>query len=186
MYGRYHSSAVSPEDPAPAPAEAPVDPLYSRAASPFIRTEAPTPAAFASPPSADRAPLSAWSAHKTQIQFAFGILAFLMILVGAVTVVEARADGSWKYAVALAPALPAGIVIWLFVRTLARLDEVRKRVQIQALGFAMASTALLTFAYGLFEGAGWPALNGTLIMPMMALLWGVGMIVISVRYRFRR
>ncbi len=181
---------MSPQEPAPPPpAEAPIDPLFTHAASPFLQTETPTPVAFASPPSAGPAgitPISAWSAHKAQIQFAFAILAFLMILVGSVTAVEANAEGSWKYGVAAAPLLPAGIVIWLFVRSLSRLDEVQKRVQIQALGFAVAATGLLTFAYGFFEGAGWPTLNGTFILPLMALLWGVGMIVISLRYRFRR
>jgi hypothetical protein len=29
-------------------------------------------------------------------------------------------------------------------------------------------------------------MNGTLILPLMALLWGVGMIAIALRYRLRR
>lgn len=178
---------MSAQDPAQPPAEAPIDPLFTHAASPFLRTEAPTPAAFASPPpEAALTPSSPWSTYKTQIQFAFAILAFLMILAGAVTVVQANSDVTWRWYVAAAPVVPAGIVIWLFARALSRLDEVQKRVQVQALGFSMAATALLTFAYGFFEGVGWPTLNGTFILPLMALLWGVGMIVIAVRYRFRR
>lgn len=177
---------MSAEEPtAPLPAEGPIDPLFTHAASPFLRTETPTPVAFASPPAGAQSP-STWSTHKTQIQFAFAILAFLMILVGSVTVVEANSELTWKYGVAAAPLVPAAIVIWLFVRALSRLDEVHKRVQVQALGFSVASTALLTFAYGFFEGAGWPTLNGTFILPLMALLWGLGMIVLSLRYRFRR
>jgi hypothetical protein len=169
----------------PSPPDVPVDPLFSHAASPFMRTEAPTPVAFASPPGVE-ALTPIWTAHKSQIQFAFAMLAFLMILAGSVTVVQANGAEMWRYAIAAAPVLPAGIVIWLFVRALSRLDEVHKRVQVQALGFSLAGTALLTFAYGFLEGVGWPAMNGTLVLPMMALLWGVGMIVIALRYRFRR
>ncbi|HET7339288.1 MAG TPA: hypothetical protein VFK22_07045 [Candidatus Dormibacteraeota bacterium] len=169
----------------PSPPDVPVDPLFSHAASPFLRTEAPTPVAFASPPGVD-ALTPIWTAHKAQIQFAFAILAFLMILAGSVTVIQANGGETWRYAIAAVPALPAGIVIWLFVRALSRLDEVQKRVQVQALGFSLAATALLTFGYGFLEGIGWPQMNGTFVLPMMALLWGVGMIVIALRYRFRR
>lgn len=169
------------------PTEAPVDPLFSHAASPFLHTEAPAPAAFEEPPTGPLiVPMSTWSKHKAEITFALAVLAFLMVLVGAVTVVQANGAVSWRYFVAAIPLVPAGIVIWLFMRALARLDEVHKRVQVQALGFALASTALFTFGYGFLEGIGWPQMNGTLVLPLMALLWGVGMIVIAVRYRFRR
>lgn len=167
--------------------DAPVDPLYSHAASPFMRTEVPTPLAFESPPATPAiTPMSAWTTYKTQIQFAFAILAFLMILVGSVTVLQANGAVTWRYFIAAIPALPAGIVIWLFVRALSRLDEVQKRMQVQALGFSLAATALVTFGYGFLESIGWPVMNGTLILPLMALLWGVGMIAIALRYRFRR
>jgi hypothetical protein len=184
---RYHAPTVS-DDPnaAAAPAESPIDPVSSHAASPFIRTDALTPVAFASPPEPAFSPLSTWTNYKTQIQFAFAILAFLMVLVGAVTVVQANPTVSWRYAVALIPVVPAGLVIWLFMRALSRLDEVQKRMQVQALGFSMAATALLTFGYGFLEGVGWPALNGAFILPLMALLWGMGMAVLVLRYRFRR
>src|SRR5712692_3227057 len=179
---RYHAPAVSEQNPASPPTEAPIDPLYSHAASPFIRTETPTPGAFASPPSGPAiTPMSTWVTYKAQIQFAFAIVAFLMVLVGAVTVAQANSAVSWKYYVAAIPVLPAALVVWLFVRALSRLDEVQKRVQVQALGFSLAATAILTFGYGFFEGAGWPALNGTFILPLMALLWGVGMFVLSLR-----
>jgi hypothetical protein len=175
---------VSEQSPAP---EAPVDPLFSRAASPFLRTEVPTPAAFESPPAGPAiTPIATWSAYKTQIQFAFALLAFLMVLAGSVTVIQANGEVSWRYLIAAVPAVPAGLVIWLFIRALSRLDEVQKRVQVQALGFSLAATALLTFGYGFLEGIGWPTMNGTLILPLMALLWGMGMIVIALRYRLRR
>jgi hypothetical protein len=176
--------AVGEENPVP---DAPIDPLFSHAASPFLRTEVPTSVAFESPPAAPAiTPLSAWTAYKTQIQFAFALLAFLMILAGSVTVLQANGAIAWRYLIAAAPAVPAGIVIWLFVRALSRLDEVRKRVQLQALGFSLAATGLLTFGYGFLESIGWPAMNGTLVLPLMALLWGVALIGIALRYRIRR
>lgn len=179
---------MSDPNPAQAPSEAPVDPLFSHAASPFIRTETPTPVAFASPPDAqvELTPTTTWTAYRTPVYFGSAILAYLMVLVGSVTAVQANPNADWKYEVAVLPVVPAALVIWLTVRTLGRLDEVRKRIQMQALGFSMAGTALLTFGYGFLEAVGLPDLNPTLVLPLMTVLWGIGLAVLAVRYRFRR
>jgi hypothetical protein len=177
-------------DQNPAPAERPVDPLFSHAASPFMRTEPPTASlAFPSPSLPDDEPMAAvstWSAYKTQIQYGFAILAYLMVLVGAVTVVQANSQAVWRFIVALLPVVPAGLVVALVVRSLARLDEVQKRTQMQALGFSMAATGLLTFGYGFLEGVGMPHLSPTFVLPTMAILWGTGVLALMLRYRFRR
>jgi hypothetical protein len=171
--------------PSPPP-EAPIDPLFSRAASPFIRTEVPAPVELPTAPIAVITPMSSWAAYKTQIQFGFAIVAYLMVLVGSITLAQANRGASWQYYVVLLPVLPAAIVIWLTVRALGRLDEVQKRTQMQALGFSMAATGLLTFGYGFLEGVGAPHVNVTFVLPLMALLWGLGTLGLSLRYRFRR
>jgi hypothetical protein len=131
-------------------------------------------------------PSSSWVTYKSQIEFGFAIVAYLMVLVGSVTVVQANPDARWKYGVVLLPVIPAGLVIWLTVRALGRLDEVQKRTQMQALGFSMAATGLLTFGYGFLEGVGLPHLNSTFVLPLMAILWGLGVGVLALRYRLRR
>ena len=163
--------------------DAPVDPLFSHAASPFVRTNPPPGMVFADPPTAPMdmsgfIPLSTWITYKNQIQFGLAILAYLMVLVGSVIVVGANPNVEWKYWLVLLPVVPAGIVVWLVVRALSRLDEVAKRMQMQAIGFALASTALLTFGYGFLEGAGLPHLNWTWVLPLITSLWGVGLIAI--------
>jgi hypothetical protein len=178
---------VSEEYPASPPPDVPIDPLFSHAASPFIRTEAPTPVVFDSPPAvAGLMSAATWVTYKTQIQFGFAILAYLMVLVGSVTVVQANPATPWKYYVAVLPVIPAALVIWLTVRALGRLDEVQKRTQMQALGFSMVATGLFTFGYGFLEGVGLPHLNSTFVLPLMAVMWGLGLLALSLRRRFRR
>ena len=182
---------MSDQNPAP-PAEAPVDPLFTHPASPFERTNPPSPVAYPSPPSPGFAlgtvitPMATWTAYKTQIQFGFATLAYLMILVGSVTVVSANPIADWKYAVAVLPLIPAGVVVWLVVRQLGRLDEVQKRTQMQALGFSMAATALVTFGYGFLESAGLPRMSATFVLPLMAAFWGLGLVALALRHRLRR
>ena len=146
-----------------------------------MRTETPPQVGFVPPPV-----VSTWITYKTQIQFGFAILAYLMILVGSVTVVQANHEASWKYFVVVLPVIPAALVIWLTVRALGRLDEVQKRTQMQALGFSMVATGLLTFGYGFLEGVGLPHLNSTFVLPLMAVFWGIGSLGLYLRYRFRR
>jgi len=107
----------------------------------------------------------------------------MMFLVGSVTVLRGNPDASWRYVVAVIPVLPAAVVVYLFIRRLARLDELQRRIQIEAFGFALGATALLTFAYGFLEGVGLPHLNWTYILPLIAALWAVGTAIISFRYR---
>jgi len=72
-----------------------------------MRTETPAAGAFPGPPLPAVTPMSSWVTYKTQIEFGFAILAYLMVLVGSVTVVQANPDARWKYDVAVLPVIPA-------------------------------------------------------------------------------
>lgn len=172
-----------PPDQSQSPAEAPVDPLYTHPASPFIQTQAPPPVGLEPPTAPFAIPGATWSTYRTPIEFGLAILAYLMVLVGSVTVVQANATAGWRYYIAVLPVLPAALVIWMFVRALARLDEMQKRIHLQAFGFSLGATGLVTFGYGFLEGAGLPHLSWTYVLPLMAVLWGVGAAIFAYRYR---
>jgi len=178
-------SDVEPTAPVPV-VEEPVDPLFSHAASPFLRTNPPQEVAFPGPPLPAVVPMSTWTTYKTQIQFGFALLAYLMVLVGVVTVVSANPVVSWRFIVAALPVIPAGLVIWLIVRALSRLDELQKRMQMQALGFSLAATGLFTFGYGFMEGAALPHLSPVFVLPLMTLFWGLGVGVLALQHRLRK
>ncbi len=166
----------------PPPAEAPGDPLVTHPASPFLRTEAPAPAAFPSPPAMP----SFAATHKAQIQFVLAVLAYLMVVVGVGIVVQANGGATWRYYVALLPVVPAGIVLSVILRALGRLDEAKKRIQLQALGSTAGAAALLAFGYGSLEGEGLPDVNWTLFLPVIVLLWASATAVLELRARYRR
>jgi hypothetical protein len=172
---------MSEQPPQSDPTDAPVEPLYTHPASPFVRTEVPAPLQLdrpALPPTQ-----STWVTYRLQIEFGLSMLAYLMVLVGSVTVLKANEEAPWRYYVAILPVVPAALTLWVVIRGLSRLDELQKRIQLQAVGFSLAATALLTFAYGFLEGVGFPHLNWTFVLPLMALLWGVGAAVFTIRYR---
>lgn len=172
---------MSEQQPNPDPGEAPLEPLYTHPASPFLRTESTVPKHVDMP--VLPAVASTWTTYRTQIEFGLAMLAYLMILVGSVTVLQSNPNASWRYVVAVLPVVPAALVLSIFVRALTHLDEMQKRIQMQAFGFSLGATALLTFGYGFLEGVGLPHLSWTFVLPLMAILWGVGTAIFTLRYR---
>ena len=172
---------MSEQQQNPDPAEAPLEPLYTHPASPFLRTESTVPKHVDMP--VLPAVASTWTTYRTQIEFGLAMLAYLMILVGSVTVLQSNPNASWRYVVAVLPVVPAALVLSIFVRALTHLDEMQKRIQMQAFGFSLGATALLTFGYGFLEGVGLPHLSWTFVLPLMAILWGVGTAIFTLKYR---
>jgi hypothetical protein len=66
------------------------------------------------------------------------------------------------------------------------MDEVQKRMHMQALGLAAAATGLVTFGYGFLESAGLPHMSATFVLPLLGGFWGLGLLLLTLRYRFRR
>jgi hypothetical protein len=175
---------MSDAPPEPEPAQAPVEPIYTHPASPFMRTESSLPPQvdrLAGPPPAPVQ--STWITYRFQIEIGLALLAYLMLVIGSATVLQANPEASWRYIMAVVPVAPAAMVLYLVVRRIARLDELQKRIQTEAFGFALAATALITFAYGFLEGVGMPHLNWTYILPLMAILWALGTGIFTFRYR---
>jgi hypothetical protein len=178
---------MEPAQPGPpAPVETPVEPAFTHPASPFIRTEAPSPVNFPGVPLPAPSVSSTWVLYRAPIEFGLVVLAYMMVLVGCATVVQANPEADWRYYVAAVPLVPAALLIWLFVRVLGRLDDLQKRIQVQAFGFAGGMTALITFGYGFLEDAGLPHASFVAVLPLMAALWGCATAVLALRYRYRR
>jgi len=174
----------------PLPSETASQPLetpFADAASPFKRTEAPLPVFAGPPPQTPLAPAtqSSWVTYRTQINFGLAMLAYLMVLVGAITLIQANPGADWRYYLAALPAVPALIALVVFVRALTRLDDLEARIQLLAFGSSLGATALLTFGYGFFEGVGLPHLPPAYVLPVMAILWGLATAFFTWRYKWR-
>jgi len=89
----------------------------------------------------------------------------------------------WRDLIALSPMLPATATAWVILRELRRMDELQRRIQLEALGFSFAGTAILTFSYGFLEGLGYPRLSMFTVWPMLAVLWAIGLALARRRYQ---
>ena len=92
-------------------------------------------------------------------------------------------DQPIKTLVALAPLIPATLALFAYLRFLGRMDELGRRIQLEALAFGFGAAGMLTFAYGFLENAGFPQLSYIWVFPTMIALWGFGGAIASYRYR---
>lgn len=84
---------------------------------------------------------------------------------------------------ALLPCIGVILVLAIVIRTIRASDEFQQRIQFEAIAFAFAATALLTFSWGFMEDAGLPTLPTFAILPLMAALWGIGLAVTTRRFK---
>ncbi|MDP9274128.1 MAG: hypothetical protein M3O99_00870 [Chloroflexota bacterium] len=92
-------------------------------------------------------------------------------------------DQPIKTLVALTPLVPAVLALFAYLRFLSRMDELGRRIQLEALAFGFGAAGMLTFAYGFLENAGFPQLSYIWVFPLMIFLWGIGGAIASYRYR---
>ncbi|EJN16758.1 hypothetical protein PMI35_06657 [Pseudomonas sp. GM78] len=88
-----------------------------------------------------------------------------------------------RIVITLLPVIPAALMCWAIVRMMRTLDEMHLRIQFEALGFAFAASALLTFSYGFLENVGFPHISWTCVWPVMGLMWIIGLALARRRYQ---
>lgn len=91
--------------------------------------------------------------------------------------------GGARIALALTPMIGAAAAGWAVMRGIWRMDELQRRIQLDAIAMAFLATALITFGWGFAEEAGAPRLSAFLVWPVMAVCWMIGLVIARSRYR---
>ena len=112
--------------------------------------------------------------------------AWILTYFGARLLLKGLVTGTWpRVAVALAPIVPFGFLLLLIIRGIRGMDELERRIQLEALAVAFPLTFLLIMTLGLLELAvrlkpeDWSYRH---IWPFMFLFYLVGLIVAKRRY----
>ena len=124
--------------------------------------------------------------HRTYLrEFGLCMLGYVVLLALSVWLLASglAASGTARTVVALLPMVPAAGIVFVVLRQLRRMDELQRRLQVEALALAFAGTAILTFSYGFLELVGFPRLPMFSVWPVMASLWLLGTFLGQRRYR---
>ncbi|ONG56169.1 hypothetical protein BKE38_06590 [Pseudoroseomonas deserti] len=116
-------------------------------------------------------------------EFGLCLLAYGLLLAGTIALLPQLEAPALRGAVVLMPMLPVVAMGWVVLRQLRRIDELQRRIQLEALAFAFAGTAVLSLGHGFLELVGLPRLSMFAVWPVMAILWIVGLRLATRRYR---
>jgi hypothetical protein len=106
-----------------------------------------------------------------------------LLLVVVVVVLKNYPLALWRTPLVLLPLIPLSVGLHSLMHFLDQLDELQRRIQLEALATGCVGTVLLSFGYGLLQIVGFPALNWTFVLPLLTVCWGIGLIRALRRYR---
>jgi hypothetical protein len=117
-------------------------------------------------------------------EFLTAMITYAVVLLVSVFLLQnGPSEAWWRIPLALTPMIPIFFALRASLRYFQRVDELQKRIQLEAFALSFGLTCLVTFCYGLLEYAGFPALNWTWVPAFMMTFWGISVAITSLRYR---
>jgi len=116
-------------------------------------------------------------------KMAIAIAVFVVALSVTVGVLDPEWSRMAQVGLVLLPGLAAVWVAMAIGSAMRQLDELQRRIQLEAISFSFAGTLVVTLVYGLLNWVGVPALNWGLVPLLMLLLWLVAKLWKMGRYR---
>ena len=111
------------------------------------------------------------------------MVGYPLLLFGSIWLLRSYPEAAWRPLAALLPVIPVLFGLRAFLRFLNQMDELQRRVQLNAIAFAAGATAILAITVGFLENADVPQPSLFWVFPTMIVLWGVATAVINRRYR---
>ena len=122
--------------------------------------------------------------RRYRLELGAALVVYTVLLVFSLRLIRhGVGSGEAAVVVALLPMVPGAGVCWAVLRQLRRLDELRRRLHLEALAVAFAGTAVITFSYGFLENVGYPRVSMFAVWPLMGTLWTAGLFFCRRRYR---
>lgn len=117
------------------------------------------------------------------VEFGSSMVAYVIVLPIAMTLIERFPESPWRYAVAILPVVPLCFALVAMLRFFGRIDELARKIHLEAFSVSAGVTAIVTFAYGMLQNVGLPPLNLTLVFPLIIGTWGIAAGIAQWRYR---
>lgn len=86
------------------------------------------------------------------------------------------------YGLAFLPIIPSAFALWAFLRFFRGLDELQRRIQLEAVAFSFLATCFITLTWAFQQNAGLPRFDVSWVAPLLIMLWGFGLGIAKRRY----
>jgi hypothetical protein len=87
------------------------------------------------------------------------------------------------YCIAFLPIIPSALAMWAFLRMFRGLDELQRRIQLEAVAFSFLATCLITLTWAFQQNAGLPRFDVAWVAPLLIMLWSLGLAIAKRRYQ---
>ena len=111
------------------------------------------------------------------------LISYIGLLAVAVSWAPNMKPSVWRYAVALLPMLPGLFLAFGILRVSAKIDEMERRILLEAVTFSFILTLILLLSFGLLGLVGVPQPSTIIIVSIMCMLLVVGKLWGNWRYR---
>jgi hypothetical protein len=113
----------------------------------------------------------------------FSAILFFAVLRGSFALLQEETGKNLSYLLAIAPSVPGIFFVYTIGSAIASLDELQRRIQIEAIAIGFGITTIITLSYGLLSFADVPQPSLMYVSFIMVLSWGVGKIWTMWKYR---
>ncbi len=110
--------------------------------------------------------------RKYYWELGLGMAFYVAVLSVSLRAVDRLEPGIVRTLVALTPAIPVFVVVWVIARAFRRMDEFVRLRSLESIAVAAAVTAGVTFTYGFLESAGFPRQSMFWVWAIMGFTWG--------------
>ena len=111
------------------------------------------------------------------------LILYIGLLVLAVSLAPNMKYSPWRYVVALLPLIPGVFLAFEVVRVTSRIDEMERRILLEAVAFSFIFTLILLLSFGLLGLVGVPQPSPIIIAAIMCFLLLFGKLWGNWRYR---
>ncbi len=125
------------------------------------------------------------SASKTYMRdFLLAMVAYVIVLPCSIVLIIASPHTAWwRIPLSLVSVIPILFAVRAFLRFFSQMDEVQRRIHLEAFAFSFGVTAIVTFSYGCLVYVGLPSLSWVYVLPLMTALWGIGTAIATRKYQ---
>lgn len=108
---------------------------------------------------------------------------FFVFLFGSQWLLNQDIGQPYQILITLAPTIPAVLLGLSIASAIAQLDELQRRIQLEAIGIAFGGSVIITFSYALLVQIGTPEVSWMFVPLLMLLLWAMGKLWTMWKYR---
>ncbi len=115
-------------------------------------------------------------------EFGGSMAAYSLIVPISVRLLRGHEHTVLGYCIAFLPIIPSAFALIAFLRHFRGLDELQRRIQLEAVAFSFLATCLITLTWAFLQNAGLPRFDVSWVAPLLIFLWGIGAAIARRRY----